>query len=296
MTGFASQLFHVKQDLFEVSVRSVNSRFLDIKVTVPTFLASLEPEVRALVRNYFYRGQIEVTIKAYSQQASVGGAAVVNYDMLKFYLRLSKKISMDLGASREGVTYNVPDFLRLPGVIEFRLQQLKASQKKLFLKSIQKVLALCQKERRREGRRLRLLLEGYLSVLKKLVEEVEAHFKVHFSVDQPALRLRQKIHQILGQKGLALSEERLMEEWAYLVDRVSIEEEISRIKEHLRHMNEWIQNDTEPIGKKLDFYTQELLREWNTVGSKSMDAQITKMVVQSKNVVENMKEQIQNIQ
>ena len=146
----------------------------------------------------------------------------------------------------------------------------------------------------REGKHLVKQCSHYVETLNDLVKKMQG-LRGEFTA-QAKENLEAKLQTLLGSTGITLDSGRLMQEVAILIERTDIEEELVRLQEHLQHVKKLLNEKKETIGKKLDFYAQELLREVNTMGSKCSSAKITEIVVAAKNTIEQLREQIQNLE
>ena len=164
-------------------------------------------------------------------------------------------------------------------------------EKSEFLKLVAKATKLCAVERRREGKALENSLEKYLNDLQKLLARMES-FIEGANRDMQKRFMERFAKSPFGEK---VDAERLAQEVAVYLDRCDVSEEIERLREHLRHCRQLLKAPG-ATGKKLDFYSQELLREVNTIGSKSQLAPMTELVVESKGLIEKIKEQVQNVE
>jgi uncharacterized protein (TIGR00255 family) len=166
-----------------------------------------------------------------------------------------------------------------------------AKEKAALLKAVSQAIEKCVVERAREGEFLRKTCMEHVSALAKTVQELKGLRQGYIETAQA--RIEDRLKKILADS--QTDENRIVQEVAHLVERTDIEEEIHRLQEHVSHVLKLLgQKDTG--GKKLDFYAQELIREINTIGSKSQSAKITETVVRAKNIIEQLREQIQNIE
>jgi len=295
MTGFGATKVTSAPWVFYIQVRSVNGRFFDLKINIPPYFSLYEGDFRSILQSQFHRGSIELFVKAEIQDLGLAKIPVVNTALIKHYLQALKSAQKELGLGRSKVQVTWSELLRLPEVIRFDApKELTQSQKKALLKGIQMASSICQKERLREGDALKIHLSNVL-------QKVELHLNRIQDLAQKDPRdivnesYRERIKSYLEKKGIEFSEERLLEEWAYFRERSAIFEELERLQSHIENFKRLF-DANEPVGKRLDFYTQELLREFNTIGSKTNQPQVTQYVVESKSLIERLKEQVQNIE
>lgn len=295
MTGFGSTKVTSSPWVFYIQVKSVNSRFLDLKLNIPPFFSSLEGDLRSQLQSHFSRGSIELYLRAELQELGVAKLPTINVALTRHYLESIRKAHAQLGFGKSRPQVTWADLLRLPDAIRFDSpQELTSAQKKSLIKGVRQAALNCQKERMREGVALRAHLSLVLSDLKSYLKQIKKITKSE-ARDLPNEAYRERVKAFLEKKGITFSEERLTEEWAYFRERSAIFEELERLESHMDHFV-GLFDAVEPVGKRLDFYTQELLREFNTIGSKTNQVQVTQLVVESKSLIERLKEQVQNIE
>ena len=275
----------------EVAVRAVNGRFLEIRFHLPREYSGFESELKALCAQIFSRGTLDVYVnRARSTQAA---SVNVNIDLamkwLEGYRQLGESLNLSDDAAREP---SLEMLSKLPDVIKIE-ERSEASdlEKKLLKELLSEACAACDSERQREGKALCQELLGLCQNLEKLTNEMmELRTEANTELEK---RLRDRL-QKLGFNGI-VDDQRIAQEVVMQLDRADISEELSRLREHVKAYRQLLKS-TEPQGKKLDFYAQELLREVNTIGSKSQVAKLTSAVVNAKTIVEKIREQVQNVE
>lgn len=289
MTGFGFQRLALESGALEVSVRTVNARFLETRFHLPREYMPLESELRTLLGQSLRRGTVDVFV--HKKTRGVGGASkvVVNQDLAKAYAQSAKALAKSLKVTT-GLTLEA--LMSAPGVVTLDDTPTDAKkEEKLFLKAFAQALESCVKEREREGQALQKDLEGLIKKLEKNLKDIAAH-RAHANEllqSKMEARLKERL------QGFEVDVQRVAQEVAIQMDKADINEEIQRLTEHLSHFHGSLKKgDVE--GKKLDFYTQELLREFNTIGSKSQVAGLTQIVVESKTLIERLREQVQNVE
>lgn len=290
MTGFGQARFENKELNLMASVKSVNGRFLEIKFFLPKEYAQIENRLREVIRSEVDRGTMDVYVKR--QFVSKGSNLIVEPlpEVAKQWLKAEEKLASSLKIARVA-----PDLNRLfhrPEV--FRVVEshgLREGEEQQAVKLVQAALRAWKKESLREGKALKMELEKLTAAMMKSVESMKN--LVASARDFHLKKLEQKMQRLLGDQ--QIDRQRLIQEAAMLADKGDISEELARLKEHLIVTKKML-TEKGPVGKKLDFYTQELLRESNTIGSKSQTSELTEKVVHVKSLIEKMKEQVQNIQ
>jgi uncharacterized protein (TIGR00255 family) len=271
----------------DVSIRSVNGRFLETRLHVPREYVGLESELKSIVARHFARGTVDV----YINRSRPDATAEINVNRklaekwLKGYRELGAALKLKEEPSLE-LLARVPDVFKVEDRAEANDVEVK------LVKKLTEAAALaCAQERKREGKALAAELQRLCARLEKLVDEMEA-LRAEANADLEK-RYKDRL-QKLGFKGM-VDDQRIAQEIVMQLDRAEISEELTRLREHLKAYSQLLKTE-ESQGKKLDFYAQELLREVNTIGSKSQVAKLTSLVVDAKTVVEKIREQVQNVE
>lgn len=288
MTGFASVRKKQKNNSTEVAVRSVNGRFLEPRFHIPREILHLEGDLRSLVQKYFRRGTLDVFIHRKILSSKSGGLSFdegLFEDYLEIHKHLCKKMKVK--------TRPTPEFLiRLPEVVKFEPSTaFSSAEEKQLMDLVEDCLKACVDERAREGKSLQ---KHVLTLIHQLEDHLADMIELRAQAnDEISKRFDQKLKVRL--EGRDFDSQRLSQEIAILIEKSDIDEEIQRLTEHLKHLKSTTQNPSVE-GKKLDFYVQELLREVNTIGSKSQVAKLTASVIEAKSIIEKLREQVQNIE
>jgi uncharacterized protein (TIGR00255 family) len=289
MTGFGVGKSQSESYSFEVTIRAVNGRFLETRFHIPRELISLEADFKKVLGEYLKRGTVDIFVV--KRQKSHGGSHRVhlNLDLAGEYKKgidqLAKKLKVKSAATAETL-FRLPEVIKFEDIGEFTKADLSAA-KKAFVAACK----ACSIEKKREGLSLRKDLEKLLEQLSEHVDELRGLRKeANELLDE---RFRQRIKAKL--EGQELDSQRLAQEVVFQLDKADINEELTRLDEHIKMYKKTVMS-AEAEGKKLDFYTQELLREINTIGSKSQVAKLTQTVVEAKTAIERLREQVQNIE
>jgi uncharacterized protein (TIGR00255 family) len=284
MTGFARREASGPWGVLVCELRSVNHRFLEAGFRLPEELRSLETDLRQLVMRELKRGKVDCTIN-YRPNLGAERALELDTDALE---RLVGRVRELSAALPEKHVVDVLDVLRWPGVIrnaEGGTEELLAATRSLVTGTLKDLAAT----RAREGERLRELLEqrcasldGFVGVVRGRLPEVQA-------------RMRVKLDERLAELKAQVDQERLEQELALMLQRLDVHEELDRLGAHIEEIRR-ITASNEPAGRRLDFLMQELNREANTLSSKSQDLETTRAAVEMKVVIEQMREQVQNVE
>jgi uncharacterized protein (TIGR00255 family) len=288
MTGFGEGSAAASGIRVVVELSSVNRKQLDINVSLPRNLVTLDAQVQNMIRAEFTRGRVSGIVRV---DATNGFAGTVTFDdklAAKYIDGLRRtaarlKLTDDLGAET---------IARLPGIVTVDQTNLDADHVSAVLdKAMAAALRGLTRMRLAEGRELEADLRKRIGVLEEMVKAIA---KLAPSV---AAGYREKLHQRLEEAGLddLAKDERVIKEIALFADRCDISEELVRLKSHLKQIRQLLRSP-EPIGRTLDFLCQELFREINTVGSKANEVAITRYVVDFKTELERIREQVQNVE
>lgn len=292
MTGFGEASCEVGASHYFLELRSLNNRYFKATIRLPEEFAGLEPEIDVELRRRLSRGS--VTLVARCSDASDRAAFVINNLALDSYIRQLKTTTQV--ASGE-VKIDLGPLLSLPGVLipppdeEARLDQARSAFMGLLEKACDSLLAM----RAREGKALvedllsqRDVIAQHITIVKERSPQVVQDYE---------LRLKSRIEMMLQDARIALSQPDLIKEIAVYAERSDVAEEITRLSEHIKQFAELLtKSEGKPVGRTLDFLAQEMLREANTMASKSADSLISRSIVEIKGSIDRIKEQVQNIE
>ncbi|NLJ90943.1 MAG: YicC family protein [Clostridiales bacterium] len=288
MTGFGRSDQSSEERKLLVEIKSVNHRYCDINIRLPKKLLFLESKIRNLIKNYVDRGKIDVFI-TYEEYINSNIGIKYNEKLAHDYMEVFKR--MEDGFNLEN-DIRVSTLARFPEVII--LEEQTTNEDDLWPdleKAIEAATIELVEARKIEGQNLlndlisKLdLMDEYVSIIEeKAPEIVEEHYR----------NLKAKVEELLGDT--KVEESILATEVATFADKVSVDEEIVRLKSHISNMRETLESE-EGIGRKLDFIAQEMNREANTILSKVNDLEVTNVAIDLKTEVEKVREQIQNIE
>ena len=289
MTSFGrSSSEEGEKRVFTVEMKSVNSRYLDVNIRMPKTLISLEEEIRKMISNSLNRGKVDVFInlKNYNDGS---GVPKVDINLAQGYLQCLKEIEAKLEVKND---ISVMQIARFPEVItvveeEDKIEEVWKELKPLINDSLEMMIGM----REVEGNKLKEDILSKISIIEELVSKVE-----EFADTIPKafkMKLEERVKELLG--NVEIDENRIAMEVCMLADKATVDEEIIRLRSHINQVRETL-NLNDPIGRKLDFIVQEMNRETNTIGSKSSDIQMTNIVIDIKNILEKIREQVQNIE
>jgi uncharacterized protein (TIGR00255 family) len=283
MTAFAARETELDQGKVSWELRSVNHRYLEVQPRLPESLRALEPDVRERVGAVLGRGRVECTLRFAPTAADDG--LDVDEDLVRQLVRACHTVDEHITNPARLYSY---DLLRWPGVIRAPEPDREALREPV-LDLLDAALDELEGIRAQEGQRLEQFLRERCDAIENLVDTERAH------AAGIAERLRERLGERLAQLDVEHDPGRLEQEIAYQAQRLDVTEELDRIDTHLAAVRGALSAD-EPVGRRLDFLMQELNREANTLGSKAADAGRSEASVELKVLIEQMREQVQNIE
>lgn len=288
MTGYGREIATVEGYDISVEIKSVNHRYFEFSSRIPRAYGYIDDKLKSLIQSRVSRGKIDVGVTVYRTD---GGEMKVeiNETLAENYVCALRSAAKKLGI-RGGL--RLTDVSRLPDI--FSLKRETEDEEKVW----QCVKLVCDRAidkfidmRTKEGEKLKSDVLSRLATIENLVSFVEERSPK--TVAEYRERLYQKIQEILGDS--KIDESRILTEAAIYGEKIAVDEETVRLRSHIKQYRDILESD-EPVGRKLDFLTQELNREANTIGSKCNDIDITKTVVEIKSEIEKIREQIQNME
>ncbi len=287
MTAFARRDRDTEWGVLTWEMRSVNHRFLEVSTRLPDDLRGLEPIVREKMAAKLGRGKVECNLR-FRPSPLLPVEVVVNKELVQRLVNASREIESMLERPSHGVGVGPLDLLRWPGVshvVEANLEPLHQTVLALLDDAVSDLL----QSRAREGARLKdvieqrgIALEGWLAQVRVRLPEVKSRWK-------------ERLLNRIAEARLDMEASRFEQELVVLAQKMDVDEELDRLSGHIQEIWRTL-NQKEPVGRRLDFLMQELNREANTLGSKSVDIETTRASVEMKVLIEQMREQIQNIE
>lgn len=282
MTGYGKSRKESEGRIFQVEVRSVNSKTLDLTLKLPAEYRELEPDLRARAAAVLSRGKVELVVSV-----TQGEAAQNLYHLNLVQLEVYRK---ELETSKMGVSAPMEALLRLPGVVmENAAEPLSEAEKEFILALVDESLTRLDESRIQEGEVLKRDLELRVANIEELARQTDDFEKERV----PAVRFRIEQHLAEWSKEGMADRNRLEQEMIYYLEKLDVTEEKVRLAKHCRYYRDTLEEDAS--GRKLAFIAQEMGREINTLGSKANHAEMQKLVVRMKDELEKIKEQLFNI-
>ena len=287
MTGYGKGQSVTEEREVTVEVRSVNNRYFDVNIKSPRYLMFAEEKIKKLLSEYISRGKIDVFISVNSIENS-GKKVVLDKELAASYVNAFKEL-----CAQTDITYDLCATRFLNSDI-VKIEHEEQTEEEIW-QYLEPVLRECfenhTKMREEEGARLKADILSKLNGIAEVVKEIDV--LVPENIENYKQKLFTKISEIL--ENTEIEENRIIQEVAIYTDKVCVDEEVVRLKSHLKAASQMLDSDV-PVGKKFDFLIQEMNREINTTGSKSNELKISSHVVNVKNEIEKIRELIQNIE
>ena len=288
MTGYGKGILSIDGREYQVEIKSVNHRYLDINIKMPRTLSYLEEVVKKEISEKIKRGKIDVFI-TFENNSQEGKNIKINKELAKIYIKQLKEL-----AQEENISNNIEviDIAKFPDILTIKIDEEDEKIKNEIIQATQEATDKIIEMKSIEGQKIAQDLLARIEKIENKIEEISK--KSTGLIEEYVVKLEKRIKEIL--KTESVDETRLAQEVVIYADKCSIEEEITRLKSHIYQFKNLIADNNETIGKKLDFIIQEMNRETNTIGSKANNLEITNGVIDIKTELEDIREQIQNIE
>lgn len=287
MTGYGKGEMSIDGKSVTVELKSVNHRFLDLSLKMPSVFSFAEDIIRNELK-YFHRGHIDVYL-SYNAFGDKNKEYEVDFAQAESYITYAEELSKRTGIVND---LKVSDIFSLPQVIVEKKDDCNNEDVKLLLQvALSSAIQALDEMRINEGNNLKKVLSNHLEVIAELAECVK--LRAPIVVEEYREKLKSRMESYL--KELEPDETRLLNEVAFFTDKANVDEEINRLFSHIDQFEKLLDSQ-EPQGKKLDFLLQEMNRETNTIGSKANDTILLNYVVSLKNELEKLREQVQNVE
>lgn len=272
---------------YQVEIKTVNHRYLDISIKIPKTLSFLEDDIKKEISSKIKRGKVEVFI-TFENKSDKGINVTINKELANLYIRELRQL-----ANIENISscIEVTEIAKFPDVLKIKAEQDDEKLREEILFAVRKATEENIQMKKVEGEKIANDL--FIRIEKIASEIMEISKKSTGLIEEYVVKLEKRIKEIL--KTDEIDKSRLAQEVVIYADKCSVEEEITRLNSHVYQLNKLL-NEDEPIGKKLDFIIQEMNREINTIGSKANNLEITNNVIDVKTILEDIREQIQNIE
>ena len=287
MTGYGKSSLSINSREYQVEIKAVNHKYVDVNIRMPRIISYLEEDIRKLVVSKIKRGKIDISI-SFENYSKDGNDIRINTELAKMYIQNLKSL-----AEEENISANieVTEVTKFPDVLTIKSNLDENQIKTELLQTAEDSINQLINMRQNEGERISKAILMKIDEIENKKQEI-CRLSTGL-IDEYVVKLETRIKEMLNTEELDKS--RLMQEIVIYADKCSVEEEITRLTSHIEQLRNLI-NSNEPNGKKMDFIIQEMNRETNTIGSKANNLEITNRVVDIKTVLEDVREQIQNIE
>ncbi len=288
MTGYGKGVYEDGQVRLSVELKVVNHRFLDIAIKSPKQFNFAEDALRKTIKGGLVRGHVDVYVN-FEDNREVKNEVSADYALANQYYELSKGIAEKTGLENNVGVY---ELLKMPDVVTIKVADIEEEE---LLKALQsaclQAIENLDKMRIKEGEAMKADVLAKTAEVEKLVEQIAVLAPGMTAVHRE--KVRERVQEYLA--GVAIDEEKFVNEMAFYADKVAVDEELTRLASHIAHLRSIVEKGG-AIGKQLDFVVQEMNREANTTGSKCCDINVANLVVALKSEIEKIREQIQNIE
>lgn len=290
MTGYAKAEVFYNNSTYLIELKSLNSKQLDLKINIPSVYREKEIEIKKLIAKELHRGKIELFVN----KKSIDSKPVyqINNEVVASYynqmIELTSKLDKTSNQKKDTGSL-ISSLLKIPDVVVKKNEEISKKELKNLLSGINEVVKKILVSRSNEGKELLKDIVNRINLISKLLIRIKKLSKTQAS------KIEEKIKsKINSNSNLILDQNRFEQEMIYYLEKLDMTEEVVRLKSHIKYFEEVIKEQS-PVGKKLNFISQEIGREINTIGSKCSNADIQKIVVEMKNELEKIKEQLLNI-
>ena len=287
MTGYGKSSLSINLREYQVEVKTVNHKYIDTNIRLPRSISYLEDDIRKLITSKLKRGKVDVLI-TFENFNKDDNEIKINKELAKMYIDSFKDLAQEENLS---TNIDVTEITKLPDVVIVKSNIDEEQIKTELLQVVENAVNNLIEMRQSEGNRIS---GDILAKISQIEEKNEEIFGLSTGlIREYVVKLETRIKEIL--KTEELDKSRLMQEIVIYADKCSVEEEVTRLRSHISQLREIIESK-EPTGKKMDFLIQEMNRETNTIGSKANNLEITNRVIDIKTILEDIREQVQNIE
>lgn len=288
MTGFGRAEETISGRSICAEIRSVNHRYYEFSARVPRSMGFLEEKLKGFLGESISRGKVEVSVTVTSAEAA-DTLIEINKKLAKDYINALRSVKDELWLTDD---LSLTALMKIPDIITVKKAALDENAlwedvKTVCGRAAEKFVAM----RETEGQKMKTDIEGHLLIISGIVSEIERLSPI--SVKKYHDKLYQRLCEVLEEKNI--DEQRIVTEAAIFADKTAVAEETVRLKSHIEQLTQMLSQEG-AVGRKLDFLVQEFNREANTIGSKALDLEITRLVVELKSEIEKIREQVQNIE
>ena len=288
MTGFGRSKLEKNSREYVVEIKSVNHKYNDINIKIPRNISCFEEKVKKIISNNISRGKVDVFIN-FNNYSEQGKNIVINKELAKNYINELKELAIETDVNSD---IKITEIFKMPDVLQMKIED---DESEVIWQELEECVIQATNSfiemRETEGNRIKQDLFVRINKVEELVNSI---FKYSTGlIEEYVVKLKERIKEILMTN--VVDEVRLAQEIVIYADKCSIEEELTRLRSHIMQFKNLLETK-DSIGKKLDFLVQEMNRETNTIASKSVKLEITNLAIDIKTIMEDIREQIQNIE
>lgn len=287
MTGYGRGKLELAQRSYLIEMKSVNHKYIDISVRLPKNISYLEEHIKKQVQQSITRGKIDICV-TFENNSSKGKNVVINKELANIYIKELKELAKENELKEE---ISVTEIAKFPEVLSIKNREEEDTIWQELSQCLQMALDNFIQMKTTEGNEIKIDLQQRLEEVTQELEKI-CEYSTGL-VEEYIVKLEGRIKELL--KINAIDKDRLAQEIVIYSDKCSIQEELTRLKSHVEQFKQLMEVET-AVGKKIDFLIQEMNREVNTIGSKANNLNITKLVIELKTQLEDIREQIQNIE
>ena len=288
MTGFGRSKLEENSREYIVEIKSVNHKYSDISIKLPRNIMCFEEKIKKIISSNISRGKVDVFI-TFNNYSNEGKAVAINKELAKNYISELKELANENGLDDK---IRVTEITKMPDVLQLKIEDDDSEVIWQELeKCVNQAVSNFVEMREIEGERIKQDLSIRINTVEDLVNRIFSN--TTGLIEEYVVKLRERIKEILQTD--VVDEARLAQEIVIYADKCSVEEELTRLRSHIAQFRNLLESK-EPVGKKIDFLIQEMNRETNTIASKSVKLEITNLAIEIKTVMEDIREQIQNIE
>lgn len=284
MTGFGKGVAASPTKKIVIEVKSLNSKQLDLSIRVPAYFREKEVELRNMIAEMLERGKVEVSVTVENVVTEVNTS--INVNVLKSYKEQIMEMATELSIAWPSDWYAT--LLRLPDALKTEVAQIGHEEEEALNSALKEAVAALMEFRQKEGEKLALFFESKIENIRALLDEIEP-----FEAER-IVKIRARLEEQLSKLEVDYDKNRLEQELIFYIEKLDVNEEKLRLRSHMNYFIETLANG-KGQGKKLGFIAQEMGREINTLGSKSNNADMQRIVVRMKDELEQIKEQVLNV-
>ena len=287
MTGYGRADKKVELRDYQIEIKSVNHKYLDITIKMPKNISHKEEEIKKVVKSKLHRGKIDILV-TFTDNSVENKKITLNTDLAKIYINQLRELAQE---EKIWSDIQVTDIAKFPDVLIVENNQddemLEQELQEVTMQALNQLIEM----RRNEGNKIAEDLQKRIGEIKEKVENI-SNLSTGL-IENYIVKLNARIKELA--QDCEIDENRIAQEVVIYADKCSVEEEVTRLNSHISQFKELLKSD-ENVGKKLDFIIQEMNRETNTIGSKANSLEITNEVINIKTQLENIREQVQNIE